>query len=125
MSKLPRGANLRGRGIGRVADERCGRGRSRDYGRRGTVSRCCIGATRRFKHGPPSHRNDFGGRAHGGILRVDVSHELSDRFVRHELHSDLYWHARIRNLGGRAVADAMRPDIEIFVRLRMRSQPCE
>jgi hypothetical protein len=60
------------------------------------------------KYDESSRRDSLGGSPHWVVLSVDVSHELSDCFVRRELHSDFYRHARIRNLSGGAVPDSMR-----------------
>src|SRR5262252_9328946 len=42
---------------------------------------------------------------------MDVSHELRDGLVRRKLHPNLHRHARIRNLSGGAMADAMRSHV--------------
>ena len=63
------------------------------------------------KHGELVRCDCLGRGSNGFILSVDIPHELSDRFVRRELHSDFHWHAGIRNLSGSAMADPMRPNV--------------
>ncbi len=59
------------------------------------------------KYDEPARRDSLGGGSNRAVLSVDVSHELSDRLVRREPHSDFYRNAGIRNLCGSAVANAM------------------
>lgn len=42
---------------------------------------------------------------------MDVAHEHRHGLVAHQLHAYLGWRARIGNVGYRAVADAVRPNV--------------
>ena len=61
------------------------------------------------KYDKPARRNSLSGGPNRFVLSVDVSHELSDRLVRRELHSDFHRNAGIRNLSGGAVPDSVCP----------------
>ena len=72
---------------------------------------CMWSASSAGKHGESARYDCLGRRSNMFILSVDIPHELSDRFVRREQHSDFHGHAGIRNLSGGAMADPMRPDV--------------
>ena len=54
-----------------------------------------------------SIRHQFGGFPHGLVLGVDVAHEHHHGLVRRQRHADLDRNARVGNVSGRAVADAV------------------
>ncbi|MBY4793927.1 hypothetical protein K6W62_14290 [Burkholderia multivorans] len=58
----------------------------------------------------PLVRNLVGCRPHGIILGMHMSREHGDGLVRSQRYSDLDGNAGISDVGGRAMADAMRPD---------------
>jgi hypothetical protein len=103
--------------VGTVASvvEACGSGSGRfqqlgGLCRRHLVGRLLIGSLS-GKHGKPARRDSLGGGPNRVVLGVDVSHELSDCFVRRELHSDFCRNTGIRNLSGGAVPDSMRSHV--------------
>ena len=70
------------------------------------------------KNVEPARSDGLGGGPDRVILSMNVSHKLSDRLVRRELHSDFYPNARIRDLSSGAVADSVRPHVWGFCSLK-------